>query len=62
MLANLFDESYLHPPHAIDFTDPYLSPAAASDTLLEDTYPNDIISYTCEYDMLNVEASHSVND
>ncbi len=55
MLTNLFDESYIHPSAAIDLTDPYLSPAAASDALLRAAYPNDIVLYTCEYDMLNVE-------
>ncbi|RDW88577.1 alpha hydrolase-3 [Coleophoma cylindrospora] len=55
LLTTLFDESYLHPLEDIDFTDPYLSPAAASDQLLKDAYPQDIILYTCEYDMLNAE-------
>lgn len=55
MLTNLFDESYMNPSAMIDLTDPYLSPAAASDELLKVAYPDDIILYTCEYDMLNVE-------
>ncbi|KUJ09963.1 alpha/beta-hydrolase [Mollisia scopiformis] len=55
MLTNLFDASYIHPSDAIDLTDPYLSPAAASDSLLRSAYPEDIILYTCEYDMLNAE-------
>jgi acetyl esterase/lipase len=55
MLTNLFDESYFHPADLIDFTDPYLSPAAASDKLLKAAYPDDIVLYTCEYDMLNAE-------
>ena len=55
MLTNLFDESYMHPAGLIDFTDPYLSPAAASDKLLKEAYPQDIVLYTCEYDMLNAE-------
>jgi acetyl esterase/lipase len=54
MLANLFDESYL-PESKIDVTDPYLSPAAAPSDLLKAAYPEDIILYTCEYDMLNKE-------
>jgi acetyl esterase/lipase len=53
MLTNLFDESYIHTD--IDLTDPYLSPAAASDSLLAAAYPQDIVLYTCEYDMLNAE-------
>jgi acetyl esterase/lipase len=55
MLTNLFDESYMHPSDLIDLCDPYLSPAAASDAQLKAAYPDDIILYTCEYDMLNVE-------
>lgn len=55
MLTDLFDKSYMRPLETIDFTDPYLSPAAASDTLLQEAYPEDIILYTCEYDMLNAE-------
>ncbi len=55
MLTNLFDESYIHPHDMIDLTDPYLSPAAASDALLKAAYPDDIVLYTCEYDMLNAE-------
>ncbi|KAL3423404.1 hypothetical protein PVAG01_05151 [Phlyctema vagabunda] len=54
-LTTLFDDAYLHPHGSIDFTDPYLSPAAASDALLEAAYPQDIVLYTCEYDMLNAE-------
>lgn len=55
MLADLFDASYLHPSKSIDTSDPYLSPAAASDQQLRDAYPDDIVMYTCEYDMLNAE-------
>lgn len=55
MLTKLFDESYMHPPESIDLTDPYLSPAAASDAVLKAAYPQDIVLYTCEYDMLNAE-------
>lgn len=52
-LTDLFDESYLN--SNIDLADPYLSPAAADDQLLKDAYPESVILYTCEYDMLNVE-------
>ena len=55
MLTNLFDESYMHPSSLVDMSDPYLSPAAASDAQLRDSYPDEIVLYTCEYDMLNVE-------
>ncbi|CZR65202.1 related to triacylglycerol lipase [Phialocephala subalpina] len=55
MLTNLFDESYIPPFDAIDLTDPYLSPMAAEDDFLRDAYPEDIVLYTCEYDMLNAE-------
>jgi putative ergosteryl-3beta-O-L-aspartate hydrolase len=54
VLADLFDESYLSCA-TIDVTDPYLSPAAASSALLKAAYPEDIVLYTCEYDMLNKE-------
>ncbi len=54
MLATLFDESYIS-ESKIDVTDPYLSPAAAPSDLLKAAYPEDIILYTCEYDMLNKE-------
>ena len=55
MLTNLFDASYLQPKCDVNLSDPYLSPAAASDTDLATAYPEDIILYTCEYDMLNAE-------
>jgi acetyl esterase/lipase len=55
MLTNLFDASYIHPKSDIDLSDPYLSPAAAEDSILRDAYPEDIVIYTCEYDMLNAE-------
>jgi acetyl esterase/lipase len=55
MLTNLFDDSYIHPKICVDMTDPYLSPAAASDDFLRAAYPDDIVMYTCEYDMLNAE-------
>ncbi|KAM3088251.1 hypothetical protein ACMFMG_002306 [Clarireedia jacksonii] len=55
ILTRLFDESYMAPIDSIDLRDPYLSPAAASDTFLRAAYPQDIILYTCEYDMLNAE-------
>lgn len=57
-LTNLFDDSYLSSEYAatsLDLGDPYLSPAAASDDLLRDAYPQLIILYTCEHDMLNAE-------
>ncbi|KAH8600087.1 Alpha/Beta hydrolase protein [Bisporella sp. PMI_857] len=54
-LTNLFDKSYLHPKACVDMSDPYLSPACASDAFLRAAYPEDIVLYTCEYDMLNVE-------
>lgn len=53
MLTKLFDQSYLGGD--IDVHDPYLSPAAASDTMLREAYPDTIVIYTCEYDMLNAE-------
>ena len=56
LLTNLFDQSYiLNANPAVDLSDPYLSPAAAEDEQLRAAYPDDIVLYTCEYDMLNVE-------
>lgn len=55
MLTNLFDASYMRGHPELDMSDPYLSPAAASDELLIKAYPEDIVMYTCEHDMLNVE-------
>ncbi|KFY16360.1 hypothetical protein V492_01402 [Pseudogymnoascus sp. VKM F-4246] len=57
-LTNLFDDSYLSSEYAensLDLGNPYLSPAAASDDLLRDAYPQLIILHTCEHDMLNAE-------
>ena len=53
-LTQLFDASYLHPEGMIDLSDPYLSPAAASDEALR-ALPDSIILYTCEWDMLLAE-------
>ena len=55
LLTNLFDESYLHTKCGVDMSDPYLSPAAASNEFLRAAYPEDIVLYTCEHDMLNAE-------
>lgn len=57
MLTKLFDKSYLEQCADIDMDDPYLSPAAASDDLLRAAYPDTIIIYTCEYDMLQAEGN-----
>ncbi|KAJ6634618.1 AB hydrolase superfamily protein [Pseudolycoriella hygida] len=54
-LTNLFDESFMYPRDKVDDSDPYLSPSAASDELLRTAYPEDIVLFTCEYDMLNAE-------
>lgn len=54
ILTNLFDQSYIV-QSGCDLADPYLSPAAACDEILRDAYPQDIVLYTCEYDMLNTE-------
>lgn len=54
-LTKLFDESFMYPRDKIDVADPYLSPAAASDELLKAAYPDEIVLYTCEFDMLNAE-------
>ena len=51
ILTDLFDASYLHPP-TLDLADPHLSPAMASDEMLRDALPDNVIMYTCEWDML----------
>jgi len=57
MLTNMFDTAYLSPHDSIDLNDPYLSPAAADDNLLNAAYPENIVLYTAEYDMLNAEGT-----
>ncbi|KIO26811.1 hypothetical protein M407DRAFT_14993 [Tulasnella calospora MUT 4182] len=47
----LFDASYLHPANEVKLDSPYLSPAVASDELLQ-LLPDDILMYTCEWDEL----------
>lgn len=54
-LTDLFDKSYLYPRDQVDDNDPYLSPVAASNELLKVAYPQAIVLFTCEYDMLNAE-------
>lgn len=54
-LTDMFDASYRYPRDKIDVNDPYLSPAAASSELIKSAYPQDIVLYTCEFDMLNAE-------
>merc|ERR1711977_778167 len=53
--TQLFDASYLYPPHSASLSDPYLSPGVAPDDMLR-ALPNDIIIYTCEWDGLRAEA------
>ncbi|KAF2761304.1 alpha/beta-hydrolase [Pseudovirgaria hyperparasitica] len=53
MFTNLFDESYLQPP-TLDMAHPYLSPGKAPTDMLA-KLPEDIIMYTCEWDMLLAE-------
>jgi putative ergosteryl-3beta-O-L-aspartate hydrolase len=56
--TDLFDASYMTAGLTtvpLDYSDPYLSPAAAPDVLLAAAYPVSIVLYTCEYDMLNAE-------
>ena len=53
VLTKLFDASYM-PEESVDKSDPYLSPAAASDELLK-ALPQNILIYTCEWDMLMCE-------
>jgi putative ergosteryl-3beta-O-L-aspartate hydrolase len=50
VFTNLFDESYLHPP-TMDLSNPLLSPGVAPPELLAEL-PNEIVLFTCEWDML----------
>jgi putative ergosteryl-3beta-O-L-aspartate hydrolase len=52
--VELFDASYIYPP-GCDTSDPFLSPGVASDEVLSGL-PDDIILFTCEWDMLRAEA------
>ena len=52
LFTDLFDESYLHPPHTINLDSPYLSPGVAPTSLLKSALPKEIIMHTCEWDML----------
>jgi putative ergosteryl-3beta-O-L-aspartate hydrolase len=56
--TDLFDASYMTAGFTtvpLDYSDPYLSPAAAPVVLLVAAYPESIVLYTCKYDMLNAE-------
>ncbi|OTA59307.1 alpha/beta-hydrolase [Hypoxylon sp. EC38] len=50
-LTNLFDASYLFPPE-LDLAHPFLSPSRASDEVLIESIPQNVMFYTCEWDML----------
>ncbi|KAK3315908.1 Alpha/Beta hydrolase protein [Apodospora peruviana] len=50
-LTTLFDASYLYPAD-LDLSDPFLSPSKASDAQLAESIPQDVVFYTCEWDML----------
>ncbi|KFY31879.1 hypothetical protein V493_00718 [Pseudogymnoascus sp. VKM F-4281 (FW-2241)] len=52
--TQLFDASYLYPPHGVSLSDPYLSPGVAPDDILR-ALPEDIIICTCEWDGLRAE-------
>ncbi|KAG8942179.1 hypothetical protein FRC00_011977, partial [Tulasnella sp. 408] len=59
-LWNLFDASYLHPQKEVKLDSPYLSPAVASDEVLQ-LLPEEILMYTCEWDEL-VEEGKRLKD
>lgn len=50
-LTTLFDAAYLFPSD-LDLCNPFLSPSKAPDELLKESIPQDVIIYTCEWDML----------
>jgi len=51
--TELFDDSYLQPP-SMNRSNPYLSPALAPQGMLS-ALPDEILMYTCEWDMLRAE-------
>ncbi|KAJ9662576.1 hypothetical protein H2201_006064 [Coniosporium apollinis] len=53
VFTDLFDASYLQPP-TMDMSNPYLSPGVAPHEMLMGL-PDDIILFTCEWDMLLAE-------
>jgi len=53
VFTELFDSSYLQPP-TMDLANPYLSPSQAPGSMLS-KLPNDIVLFTCEWDMLREE-------
>ncbi|KAG8998278.1 hypothetical protein FRB90_012339 [Tulasnella sp. 427] len=55
-MIKLFDTAYMHPLDKIKVDSPYLSPGVASDELLINALPDDIMVLTAEYDEFVVEA------
>lgn len=55
VLTKLFDQSYL--PDSACNTSPFVSPAAATDEMLDDALPSSILLYLCEWDMLQREGA-----
>jgi putative ergosteryl-3beta-O-L-aspartate hydrolase len=55
VFSTLFDAAYL-PELGLDRSDPLLSPAQATDDLLQNALPNNVMIYACEFDMLRREA------
>lgn len=53
VFTELFDSSYLQPP-TMDLANPYLSPLQAPGSMLA-KLPDDIVLFTCEWDMLRAE-------
>lgn len=53
VFTELFDNSYLQPP-TMNLANPYLSPSQATPSMLA-KLPDDIVLYTCEWDMLREE-------
>lgn len=52
-MTDMFDDSYIYPAN-INLANPCLSPAVAPDKILA-ALPDDVILYTCEFDMLQAE-------
>jgi acetyl esterase/lipase len=52
---NIFEDSYLYPKSEIDLHSPLVSPALASDEMVRDNLPENVVIFTCWKDTLRRE-------
>lgn len=55
-MYRLFDESYLYPKARLDMSDPLLSPGLASEEILRQALPDNLVLIDCEGDQLLAES------